>query len=61
MDSVTADSGQMRVHVDTSATSDSLRDNRSIPQDTLGPSNLDSTSSGATGWSDSTATDTTAR
>lgn len=40
VDSVTADSGAMRVHVDT--TTDSLKANRSIPQDTLGPSTPDS-------------------
>jgi len=56
VDSVTADSGEMRVHVDT--TTDSLKAHRSIPQDTLGPSTLDSLSD-TTGWSDSVATDTT--
>lgn len=57
VDSVTADSGAMRVHVDT--TTDSLKADRSIPQDTLGPSTPDS-ASGA-GWTDSMRTDTTSR
>ena len=41
VDSVTADSGAMRVHVDT-ASADSLKAGRSIPQDTLGPGTADS-------------------
>jgi hypothetical protein len=41
VDSVTADTGAMRVHVDT-ASADSLKAQRSIPQDTLGPGTPDS-------------------
>jgi len=58
VDSVTADSGAMRVHVDTSAAA-AAKEHRSIPQDTLGPSTPDS-ASGA-GWSDSMTTDSTSR
>jgi hypothetical protein len=56
VDSITTDSSA-RVNVDT-ARADSLRARRSIPQDTLGPRTPDSTS-GRTGWTDTTAADTT--
>lgn len=56
LDSVTQDTGA--VQVDTAAPNgmENAKENRSIPQDTLGPSNLDTTSS-----YDTTSVDSTSR